>query len=123
MVGYKEDLTMGTLVTKIDKIKSSTKTWERNKKKQLIKDLKEITRSIFYFGKYMEDKIPPQQYLDRLKLLEERKNEILKIQDISWRLKIRENWLEIETQSFFTSILLSAKTPTLYGKLIHRRGT
>lgn len=70
---------METLVKNLDKMKSSTRTWERNNKHQMIKDLKEITWSSNYFGKYMEDKIPSLQDMDWLKLMEEQKNEILKI--------------------------------------------
>ena len=84
---------MWSLMKNLNVTKIHIRKWERNKKLRLISELNKITMEISSIIRVLEHREPTREDMIHIKILEGRKNEILKIQEMTWRLKSRAIWI------------------------------
>ena len=94
------------LSEKIRRLKSHTKVWEINKKEALRLDLANITVKVTKIHEEMLMRPPDHAVFNTLDRIEKRKLEILKIEEVAWKLKSTTQWLkegDLNTKCFHRS--------------------
>jgi hypothetical protein len=87
------DSAMSSLVKKLSALKSKVIGWERDKKRHLRLDLLKIEEQLDVFYDHHKSRLFSDPDFQHVKKLEERKVQILSIEEETWRLKSRALWL------------------------------
>eukprot|EP00253_Pinus_taeda_P002178 PITA_02178 len=90
----KEASPMEVIMEKLHALKVVVKRWERKKKNQMNKDLKDISNEMDRLGLQLQRGHPSRDLLTSIRLLEEKRLSLLHIQEVTWHLKSRALWIQ-----------------------------
>lgn len=74
---------MQSIYGKLLALKSKVRKWEHREKKNMIKELADIKMELEKFGKILDAGNPTPKLINRIKGLEEKKQKILHIQEVT----------------------------------------
>lgn len=85
---------MGKFLEKMQKVKKMTKQWEIQKKEGLRSELKAINGKLLCLYGCFGCKIPDKETYKQIEFLQNKKLDLLRIEELTWKLKCRNNWLK-----------------------------
>lgn len=89
-----ESSPMWDMVEKLHELKRKVKIWERCKKQKLRMELDAIHSELEVLGQKLDLGNPSNTLINSINALEKKKQHILHIQEVNWRLKSRAIWLK-----------------------------